>query len=187
MGLEPILSMDAKGSPKKCNCWMNCDSNGIWFSFTLDDAGEEAAAKCIGRIWSIMKTRCHCFLLCYIKCIYLCKALSVYLQHTAFNRHFQIGVIIKAKPILLQQQEVTLVVRSELVSYMPNRFPPPTGSSALHMQINKFGSFLQILSAQIWGFIKYNVILTLRHTSNGISGDIMHLCLFGLLITGKLQ
>ena len=38
------------------------------------------------------------FLLCYIKCIHLCKALS-YLQQTVFNSNFQIGAITKAKSI----------------------------------------------------------------------------------------
>lgn len=65
----------------------------------------------------------------------------MYLQHTTFSSNFQVGVIIKAKSILLQQQEVTPVTRSELVSYMPNQFPPPTGNSTLHMEINKLGSF----------------------------------------------
>lgn len=43
MGLEPILSMGAKGSPKIQ--LSNCVFNGIWFLFTLDYAAEEVVAK----------------------------------------------------------------------------------------------------------------------------------------------
>ena len=115
---------------------MSCVSNGIWFLFTLDYAIKDVVLNTLADI----KTWCHCCLLCYIKCIHLCKALS-YLQQTVFNSNFQIGAVIKAKSILLQQRELTPVICSGLVSYMTNQFPPPTGNNTLHMQINKLGSF----------------------------------------------
>ena len=97
LGLEPILSMDARSSPLKLNCQI---VPLMEYDFCL------LLLMQLRKLWLSTLVEYKMPLRCGGT-----APLQILISLTySFNSNFQIGAIIRAKSILLQQQELTSVI-----------------------------------------------------------------------------